>query len=153
MLSDLLQGPFSRSQRAMVTLIEREFAAAGLPVELAAAAAVNAFAESSLDPRAIDASGTCVGLFQLYEAGAGHGLSVEQRQDPTTNARRILRVLQGWQGRPVLDALAGGERDVARLAGLFCRHIERPARVDLAVAKREALARDLFPSLFPVPPS
>jgi hypothetical protein len=118
---------------------------------MAAAAVVNAFAESSLNPKAIDASGTCVGLFQLHERGAGHGLTVEQRQDPTTNARRILRVLDGYQGEPVRAALAAGVRDVAALAGLFCRHVERPARVDLAVAKREALARTLFPTLFEPP--
>ena len=148
MLSDLLPVGFSRSQRAMATLVEREFTAAGFPLEMVAAAVVNAFAESSLNPKAIDPSGTCVGLFQLHEAGAGHGLTVEQRQDPVTNTRRILRVLQGYQGRPVLDALAAGVWDVAALTGLFCRHVERPARVDLAVARREALARSLFPTLF-----
>jgi hypothetical protein len=106
---------------------------------------VNAVAESSLNPKAIDASGTCVGLFQLHEAGAGAGLSVAQRQDPAINTRRIIRTLQGAHGKPVLEAFAAGERSLARLAGLFCRHVERPARVDAAVAAREALARRLFP--------
>jgi hypothetical protein len=147
MLSDIIQG-LSRTQRAMVTVIESEFLAAGLPIEIATAAAVNAFAESSLNPKAIDASGTAVGLFQLADNGAGAGLSVTQRQDPVINTRRIIKEVKSKWGAPLLAAYASGVRDVRTLAGLFCRHIERPARVDLTSARREALTAKLFPSLF-----
>jgi hypothetical protein len=119
MLSDLVQG-LSRSQRAMVTLIENEFLAAGLPAEIATAAVVNAFAESSLNPKAIDASGTAVGLFQLADQGAGAGLTVTQRQDPVINTRRIIREVKSSWGKPLLAAYASGVRAPIKIGDL-CR--------------------------------
>lgn len=41
--------------------------------------------ESGFDPEAIGDAGHSVGLMQLHDQGAGHGLSVQERKDPATN--------------------------------------------------------------------
>jgi hypothetical protein len=145
-LADRIVG-VSAEKREMVRIIEREFLAAGLPLFVAAAAVVNAYAESGLNPRAVGDGGASVGLFQLHIKGAGAGLSVAQRMDPTLNTQRILQVLLGKQGVPVLDAVRQGETGVARLAALFSTHVERPLHKATEEARRMALAARLFPGV------
>jgi len=110
------------AQRAMVDVIGQEFAAAGLGW-LTVAAVANAYAESRLDPLAGGDSGESIGLFQLYSHGAGEGMSIEQRQDPRQNTRRIIEVVQGGEGAPV--RAARGLASNAELASLFAHHVER----------------------------
>lgn len=134
------------SQLKMADLVEREFAAAGFGTELAIAAVTNAYAESRLNPTARYA--TMYGLFQLANpGGAGEGLTVAQMYDPVVNTRRIIKVLKGWQGEPLLSAYKTGERNAARLAGLFAIHVERPKNKAARALEREGLAYDLFPGL------
>jgi Transglycosylase SLT domain len=47
--------------------------------------------ESGLNPNAIGDNGNSVGLFQLNDNGEGAGLTVAQREDPTTNATIALK--------------------------------------------------------------
>lgn len=135
----------SPAQRKMVALIEQRFAEAGWSSDVAAAAVVNATAESGLDPKAIDASGKCVGLFQLNIDGAGAGLSVEARQNPETNIRVILVKEMKKRGQRIEDAADQGA-DVAELSAMFCRLIERPSNAEKRCAARANRARKLFPA-------
>ena len=88
----------SREQRANALLISQIFMAAGL-TRFSRAAVTNAYAESRLDASAAGDGGKAIGLFQLHEAGAGRGMSVEERSDPVTNTWRIVAELYargGW---------------------------------------------------------
>lgn len=133
----------SAPQRAMVDIIEREFTAAGYSLPVTAAAVVNAYAESGLNPLAIGDSGNSVGLFQLNIRGAGAGMSVAQRQDATTNARTLLA-----RERPALaqvTLLAQSGASLGQLAAAFAKYVERPRYPDAEGVKRAAYALRLFP--------
>lgn len=131
---------------AMVQLIAQEFAEAGLSERAQAAAVANAWAESGLNP-AIDTGdgGRSVGLFQLHSGGAGHGMSVKDRQDPLINIRTILeREVLAKRGAAFRAADAAG-KDCGVLAAIFSRDIERPKLNHEAA--RAAIARSMFPGL------
>jgi len=135
-------------QRAMVDLIAREFAAAGLGW-LAVAAVANAYRESALNPIASGDSGESIGLFQLYSHGAGEGMSVAEREDPAQNTRRIIEIVQGGDGAPV--RAARGLATNAELASLFAHHIERCAACgwnagDSDLAVRAGLVTEIYGS-------
>ncbi len=145
-LVQLLNPDTSPSQRAAVQIIEDEFRAAGFPLALAAAAAVNAYAESGLDPSAKWAS--MYGLFQLdNKYGLGIGMTPAQLLDGRTNTRKIIEAIRGSYGRRLLEAVNAGERHPHTLAGLFARIIERPKDVEDKVLHREGLTWVLFPGL------
>jgi hypothetical protein len=143
-------------QIASARIIEREGKAAGLPPELTAAMIVNARAESNLDPKAkgdrMDSQGRwpanegfdastarwrSLGLFQLYENGAGKGMSAADRMDATKNTRRIIKEMWARKGKsPVrgagpdyshedpITAWERGVRDVGHLADMFAIYVE-----------------------------
>ena len=145
-LVSLLNPAMSARQKNSVAIIEREFVAAGFPLALAAAAAVNAYAESSLVPTA--ANGPMVGLFQLdRNVGAGRGMSDAQLVDPASNTRAIIREVQGSRGKALREAIAAGERHPHRLAYIFCRDIERPKNAETKAMHREGLTWTVFPGL------
>lgn len=130
-------------QRAMVDIIEREFTTKGHGASVTAAAVVNAYAESRLDPLAVGDGGKSVGLFQLRSPGAGSGMTVAERQDPVLNTRRILSEYVIFGKRVEAARLAGA--DLGTLTALFCRDVERPDNKDVKAAERAAMARRLFP--------
>lgn len=134
----------SPRQRDMAALIEKEFLAAGLSKNLAAAAIVNAYAESGLNPDAVGDGGHSVGLFQENDWGAGRGMTVEARKDPVTNIRTILKreVLAGM-GRRLRAADKNGA-SVEELTNLFCQDIERPKDKVAKGTRRAWLARRFF---------
>lgn len=134
----------SPGQRGMAALIEKEFLAAGLSKNLAAAAIVNAYAESGLNPGAVGDGGHSVGLFQLNDWGGGHGMTVEERKNPVTNIRTILRreVLAGMGRR--LRAADQNKASVEELTNLFCQDIERPKDKAAKGQRRAWLARRFF---------
>lgn len=134
----------SPSQRQMAQLIEQEGRAAGLSPNEIAAMIVNAKAESGLNPGIKGDSGHSIGLFQLNDRGAGHGMSVEERQDPITNIRTILtREVLTRRGQQFRSRAAAGA-SIQELAAIFSRDIERPADRAGEQAKRAALASRLF---------
>jgi len=144
-----LVAPKYRSERndRMMQIIATEFAAAGLGTNAIAAAIVNARAESGLNPLASGDGGHSIGLFQLNDWGAGQGLSVEYRQDPTNNTRTILQREVLVSRGATFRRRAKEGASVAELAAIFARDIERPADKAGAMAKRSALAIQMFPSL------
>lgn len=133
----------SALQRAMVDIVEREFTAAGYSLPVTAAAVVNAYAESGLNPLSIGDSGNSVGLFQLNIRGAGAGMSVAQRQDATTNARTLLARERHALAQVVLLAQSGAS--LGQLAAAFAKYVERPRYPDAEGVKRAAYALRLFP--------
>jgi hypothetical protein len=128
----------SEAQVQIARLIEREFAAAGFSPYVAAAAVANAYAESRFNPAAVGDKGASVGLFQLHERGAGAGMSVEARKDPTTNTRRIIETAR--RSGPFM-ALAASSTSVGDLAAAFSTYVERPAdRLGAETARRGYVA-------------
>jgi len=130
----------------MAALIASHFMSAGLPSEFAAAAIVNAWHESSLNPSAVGDSGASVGLFQLHERGAGEGMSVEERMDPTINTQRIIQEVQSSWGDQMRAAYEAGDRRVSVFSSLFSRDIERPADEVGQMNARASTALKFFPS-------
>jgi len=133
----------SADKLAFVDLIEREFVAAGYSLPVAAAAVVNAYAESSLNPLAVGDNGRSVGLFQLNIRGAGAGMTTAARQDPLTNVRTLIARERSALGKVAAGAAAG--EGIPRLAALFSTYVERPANKALSESYRSALAFRLFP--------
>ena len=137
----------SASQRAAAEVIEREMTAAGIPPAVIAAAIVNAWAESRLNPAAIaqeKKGGVSVGLFQLYDRGLGSGMSVADRQDPATNTRVVIRAYQKMGSSLAMAAASGAS--VGDLAALWCKVIENPASSTAKGLERKAYALRIFPS-------
>lgn len=139
-------------RRNMARLIGKAFAAAGHPPPVTVAAIVNAWAESRLNPlawgdrREAVPEGCSGGLFQLNRCGgAGTGMNRADIEDPGLNVRRILEVLSGRQGRPVLEAVARGSRDPLALTAAMTRHILRPSDVHRKAAERAIFALRMFP--------
>ena len=158
MLSEI---PSDRIQN--IDIIEEEFKKAGLPLEFAAAAIVNAWHESRLNSDAegdqtddvqrcthSDRLPPCpqsIGLFQLKApSGAGHGMTVAERKDPRLNTQRIIKEVKSHYGKHMKAAYANGERRVSHFAALFCRDIERPANKDYCWDKRAVTAQKFFPT-------
>jgi hypothetical protein len=130
-------------QAAMVAMIEAAFLSAGYPLPVAAAAVVNAYAESTLNPKAIGDSGRSVGLFQLSIRGAGAGMSVAERQDPATNIRTLLAREKRTLGK--VKALADGGAPLADVVAAFSTLVERPGNKPYEELRRKALLLRLFP--------
>jgi len=158
-----LQGArLSASQLGNAKLIVRQFMLAGYPAGIALAAVVNAKAESNLDARAVAGEpkgGYSVGLFQLYDRGAGKGMAVspgkpppshDPRFDPRRNTARIIQEVRSPYGKQLLAAYQQGA-SVAQLAGIFARDIERPANAAVRAKEREDLTRRMFGSLADMP--
>lgn len=109
--------------------IEAAFGRAGMAF-LGPAAVANAYAESRLDPAAIGDAGRSVGLFQLHDAGAGAGMSVEQRQDPDANTARIIQEARrfDWPFGLSHFSLAGRFAELVEVCALCHTTAEQYAR-------------------------
>tara|TARA_Y100000034_G_scaffold114001_1_gene149621 strand:+ start:896 stop:1474 length:579 start_codon:yes stop_codon:yes gene_type:complete len=154
-----IEYPLTPEQQKMARLISREFMWAGLPPEFAAAAIVNAWHESKLNPGIQSAyvSDTgvredSVGLFQLYIHGAGAGMvlpdGTDLRSDPNLNTRRIIQEIKHpTYGKAMFADYNAGNRSISHFAGLFARDIERCAECDgRSKRQREETALKFFPT-------
>ena len=154
-----------------IDIIEEEFVAAGLPIEFAAGAMANAWHESKFNNfsegdwtsadryTGADLEERCsysnrphpcpqsIGLFQLKSpTGAGGEMTVEERQDPRLNSRRMIEQINKKYGDQMRADYAAGERSVAHFAALFCRDIERPANKQGCWDKRAKTSLKFFPT-------
>jgi hypothetical protein len=142
-------------------IIEEEFTAAGLPLEFAAAAFANVWHESKFNTKAQgdfkDGHPQSIGLFQLKApSGAGHGMTIAEREDPRLNTRRIIEQVQKKYGDEMRADYGQGERRISHFAALFCRDIERPRDKTHCWGKRADTAVRFFPGdalSHPLPPS
>lgn len=128
----------------MAAIIEKEFLAAGYAAVVAAAAIVNAYAESRLDPKAIGDNTRSVGLFQLNIKGAGAGMSTAARQDPLTNTRTLLAREKRTLAK--VQALAQQGASLGTVVAAFSTLVERPSDKPGEEVKRRLYAVRLFPT-------
>ena len=145
-LAHLTGKKLKASQTANAQTIAALFQEAGYGIAAQAAAITNAIAESGLNALAKGDGGHSIGLFQLNDWGAGKGFSVEWRQNPANNTKRILEVVKGGFGSEFRKRNEQGAK-APELAYLFCRDIERPADREGASQKRKALCASYFPGL------
>jgi len=131
-------------QLRMVDVIEAAFMGAGYSPNVGAAAVVNAYAESGLNPAAAGDNGKSIGLFQLNTvAGAGRGYTPAELTNPDRNA--MILITRERAALAKVEAAAQGGAGIAALAGLFSRYVERPRDALGAAAHRTALTARLFP--------
>jgi hypothetical protein len=127
----------------MANLIRKRFIEAGFTAEQAEAAVINAFAESTLDPKAeskITSKEDSVGLFQMNRKG-GLGYNEKQNQaytraqlqDPNFNIDLAIQAAK--KSKSFSKAKTMEEAIEA-----FVRDIERPANIEKQVADRVAMA-------------
>lgn len=148
------------AQLQMAALIESEFLAAGFSRTVAAAAIVNAQAESSLNPKAElkTAKEDSVGLFMLNSMGGlGAGMPVgtkypggDSRKDPQLNIGRIIGYIRNT--RSVREALSAAGTDKEKMMQVWVYQIERPENKAAELVKRLALYRLMFPTGINGPP-
>lgn len=149
------------AKRAMADLIEKEFTAAGYDRPMVAAAIVNSWAESRLDPslqffgpkyaKTKKKTEDSVGLFMLNTMG-GHGVGMpkgaeypkgDSRFDPVLNIRRILEVM--LRSRKFSIGAYVYNEDPVGLTGEFCKYIELPEDPEKKAQDRMALFSKVFP--------
>lgn len=151
-LRSQIQKPLTAQQLDMVDIIDREFSKAGLPPEFAAAAVVNAWYESKLNPKIKSGypGEDSVGLFQLNIEGAGAGMvladGTDLRKDPVLNTRRIIEEVKSSWGNNMRQAYDSGDRKVSTYSYHFAHDIERPADQVGQGNKRAALTLEFLPS-------
>jgi hypothetical protein len=132
----------SDRQLAVADLIVEEFLAAGFGPAVAAAAVVNAFRESSLDPSEESETKKYVGLFQV---SPDIEPSREKRKDARTNTRLIIE--QAEKSKAFMR-VASETSDIPTLAGSFAVHVERPKDKPGEEFVRSALAAKMYPTDF-----
>jgi hypothetical protein len=130
----------SERQVEVAALVVEEFLAAGFSPAVAAAAVVNAFAESSLDPTAVSSSKKFVGLFQVSS-----DILPEGRTDARKNTRAII---EECRRAPDFMDLAETSADIYDLSEAFCMFVERPSKKKTKCPARGALADRLYPTSF-----
>jgi len=130
----------SKKQVGVADLIVEEFLAAGFSPAVAAAAVVNAFAESSLDPTEVSTSGKFVGLFQVST-----DVLAEDRKNARKNARAII---EECRRAPKFMDVAKTSSDIRELAEAFCLYVERPRNKTTKCEARGLLADKLYPTDF-----
>ena len=138
-------------QLGNAVLILNEFALAGYPTEVAAAAVANAYGESQLRAEASGDDGHSIGLFQLNDCTyleptiakscGGYGMSVSQRQNPRTNTHRAIEL-----ARKVWPELHAQGSTIYTATGAFTQYVEKPTDVQREMGKRAGFADQLFPA-------
>lgn len=169
----LAKSGLNARQKRNAEIIISEFTRAGYGPVVALAAVVNAYAESKLietaqgdmsdmlaklnrergnikraqeleaikPPRPMS-----VGLFQMYEAGAGAGMTVAERMNPVLATQTMIRKEAG----PIQSKVAGSS-NLQWASAAFAQHVERHAGGDKENERRKALALALFPQFATVP--
>lgn len=124
----------------MMKLIERVLREEGFTDAGIAAAFANAWQESRFKADVVGDNGHSIGLFQLHDAGVGKGMSVEERQDPVLNTRKIAdsaRKSQFWDWMNSTD-------DPEILAAAFSKYVERPKDKEGNMRDRAETVRDFL---------
>lgn len=155
-----LKPGLSRSQLQMAALIEAAFLAEGFSRACTAAAIVNAFAESRLDPLAElkTIREDSAGLFMLNRMGGlGAGMPVgarypagDSRKDPELNIARVISYIKNTSS--VRSALSAAGADKAKIMQVWVYQIERPADKEKEYRKRLEYQQQLFPTGINGPP-
>ncbi len=128
----------SAKQEEMADLIRRLFLDAGFSEWVAAAAVVNAFRESSLDPKAKSKTGRYRGLFMLSPDILKSEWSREQ---PDLNTLAIID--EAFKAKKFM-AVSESE-DLFELVEAFSTHVERPKDKDVEASMRIQKSLLLYP--------
>jgi hypothetical protein len=131
----------NKNQSEVASLIHRKFTGAGFTDAQATAAVVNAYAESKLDPKAVNKTNKeeSYGLFQMNtKGGLGTGHSPENLQDPNYNIDLMIKAAKGKAGNNFRAATS-----VEAAVKAFTKDLERPANAEAESVKRVALASAL----------
>lgn len=131
-LKDQLHPKGNRAQVACQ--VEDQLRDAGWDDELVGGALINAWYESGWNKDAVGPGGHALGFWQLEDVGLGHGMG-EDRRDPTTATRRIIRATehQGLRRRHF--------RSRKKATEAFCRKVLRPKDADKVARKRSRKVR------------
>ena len=132
----------SEAQVKVANIIEQEFRAAGFGGAVAAAAIVNAYRESSLNPKKESDTKRYIGLFQISPDILP---SPDDRKDARKNTRAIIG--EALKREDFLD-FAAEESDIGALAEMFCIAVERPKHKVTEGQVRRALAGQLYPTSY-----
>jgi hypothetical protein len=128
----------SASQIEAADTIRRLFLDAGFSEYVAAAAIVNAFRESSLNPKSESKSGRYVGLFMLSPDIIA---SKRARKQADLNTLAIIQeALDAKNFMAVSDS-----DDLWTLVDAFVNYVERPRERDLEVSQRILDSLELYP--------
>lgn len=128
----------SNEQIEAADTIRRLFLDAGFSEMVAAAAIVNAFRESSLDPKKPSPTGRYIGLFQLSPDIIK---SKWEREQADLNTLAIIdKALRTPKFMEVADS-----DDLLELVEAFSRHVEHPLHLDLEASIRIERALMLYP--------
>ena len=114
-----------------------------IPLNITAAAIVNAIAESRLNPNAIGDGGRAVGAFQLHKSGLGSNLSVKERTNVYTSANVIgIQILKNNN----LYDLENNNAFIPDMTKTITEDIMRPDKLEEQKEKRSNLAKKIFPN-------
>lgn len=136
-----LAASLGEEKAAVAKLIETTLVESGLSPRLARAAAINAYAESLLEPTAVGDGGNSVGVFQLHARGLGHDMSVESRKDIKVSSLKVAaHVLKDKKLIKMQAACASMEEMIKA----FTVRVMRPKNMLAKAAQRAALGKRLM---------
>ena len=140
-VTDMAKG-LTDEQKEVSYIIEEQFGEMNIPLNITAAAIVNAIAESKLDADAIGDGGKAVGAFQLHKSGLGKNLSIEERTNVYTSANVIgIQILKNNN----LYELENNNSSISDIAKAITEDIMRPDHVEKQKEFRNSLAKQVFP--------
>lgn len=128
----------SAKQEEMAYLIRRMFLEAGFSEWVAAAAVVNAFRESSLDPKSKSKTGRYRGLFMLSPDILKSDWAREQ---PDLNTLAIID--QAFKAKEFMKVAES--EDLLELVEAFSTYVERPKDKDIEASMRIEKSLLLYP--------
>ena len=141
-VTDMANG-LTDKQKEVSYIIEEQFGKMDIPLNITAAAIVNAIAESRLNPNAIGDGGRAVGAFQLHKSGLGSNLSVKERTNVYTSANVIgIQILKNNN----LYDLENNNAFIPEITKTITEDIMRPDKLEEQKEKRSNLAKKIFPN-------
>jgi hypothetical protein len=141
-VTDMANG-LTDKQKEVSYIIEEQFGEMNIPLNITAAAIVNAIAESRLNPNAIGDGGKAVGAFQLHKSGLGNNLSVKERTNVYTSANVIgIQILKNNN----LYELENNNAFIPEITKTITEDIMRPDKLEQQKEKRSNLAKKIFPN-------
>jgi len=141
-VTDMAKG-LTDEQKEVSYIIEEQFGEMNIPLNITAAAIVNAIAESRLNADAIGDGGKAVGAFQLHKSGLGNNLSVKERTNVYTSANVIgIQILKNNN----LYELENNNAFIPEITKTITEDIMRPDKLEQQKEKRSNLAKKIFPN-------
>jgi hypothetical protein len=129
-------------QKEASYIIEEQFDEMEIPVNITAAAIINAYAESGLNTEIIGDGGDSVGVFQLNINGLGNKLTNDMKTNLYTNSNIVG--IQVLKNKSLIEA-DKNNKDIPYLTAIFTKEIMRPKNKEKKAEYRMELAQRIFP--------